>query len=173
MHGPVPDIPIRKPTKHELNTYNQITLTSFERWDPDLFLTSESHKLNELRINHDGTQSDAETNHFTINVIAKCASLIRDHIFYVSSVRHYKKEEISFSYSSKLWDIPLKVAKRTLNATENFSYSSICGHYTRRRRASHGRREHIRLSGNISRFCTEIVTHNYTQIGATLHVFTI
>ena len=80
MHRPVPYISIRKPTKHESNTCNQVTLTSFERWDPDLFLTSESHKLNELGITHDGTQSNTETNHLTINAMAKYASNKGPHI---------------------------------------------------------------------------------------------
>ena len=164
MHGPVPYIPIRKPTKHELNTCNQVTLTSFERWDPSLFLTSEDHVVNELVITYNDIQDDTGMNHLTINAMAKYASLIRNQTFHASSVRHSKKGEINFSYLSELWDIPLKVAKRTLDVTENFYYSSIHGPFTRRRRASHGRREHVRLSGNLSRFCTDTFPSNVISL---------
>ena len=58
MHGPVPYIPIRKPTKHELDTCNQVTLTSFERWDYDLFLTDENYELNDLHVTYNNIRDD-------------------------------------------------------------------------------------------------------------------
>ena len=53
MHEPVQYVSRCKPTKFELDMCDQVTLTSFERWDPDLFLTEKSNKLSELYETHD------------------------------------------------------------------------------------------------------------------------
>ena len=63
-----------------------------------------------------------------------------------------------------LWNIPLDVAKRTLNSTIRFHYSEIHGGLTRRRRAGHGIREHPRLSGNLSKFASDTFFSNVTSL---------
>ena len=164
MYRPVSYIPIRKPMKRKLDTCNQVTLTSCERWDPDLFLTNESYKLSDLYVTHNDIRNNVGTNLFTVNAINNYISSIIDHVYCTSSLRHSEKREISSSNLSKLWDIPFKVAKRTLDTAKNFSYSSVNGTFTRRRRASHCHFEHLQLSGHLSCFCTDTFPSNVISL---------
>ena len=91
-------------------------------------------------------------------------NILMTNVSHIMSMRHSKKGEIDAPTLSYLWDIPLHIAQRTIKVTENFAYSSISGPFTRRRRASHGRREHVKLSGHLSRFCTDTFTSNVTSL---------
>ena len=161
LHGPVPFIPVRKPTKDEFHSCEHVILTSFERWDPNLFLSDATHNISKFHFDNGEKERYHDVSPSSITHIM---STVLDCIQNVWSVKHTKKGEIDASYLSKLWDIPLKVARKTLAATENFHYSSISGPFTRRRRASHGTREHFRLSGNLSRFCTDTFFSNVTSL---------
>ena len=163
MHGPVPYLPVRKPSDEEYDSCPMLELTSFERWDPNLFLSDESINLDQICVNPDEIDHDIQVNSSIVSFMPQFLCDIINTCYNISSMRHSKKGEIDAPTLSKLWDIPLNTAKRTLKVTENFAYSSISGPFTRRRRASHGRREHVRLSGPLSRFCTDTFTSNVTS----------
>ena len=52
LHGPVPYVPVRKPTKDELYSFEHIILTNLERWDPSLFLSDTNHNISDFHFDN-------------------------------------------------------------------------------------------------------------------------
>ena len=93
--GPVPFIPVHRPTENELKYCECINLTSEERWEPDLFLSSNifiNSSLAESRSTLDLTSSWLMHD-------------ILHNMYAIKSMRYIKKGEMQPDELSKLWNI--------------------------------------------------------------------
>ena len=159
MNGPVPFIPVRKPTDNDLEFCEIYDITSPEEWNPS-HIFGDSHDFQhisavDLELHKSSPDhlifSEYNIQHMMNNIHISSSSLTR-------------KREMDPQTLAELWNIPLDSAKRTLHSTIRYHYSEIHGGLTRRRRAGHGRREHPRLSGNLSRFASDTFFSNVTSL---------
>ena len=138
----MPYIPVRKPRISELENSSHVDITSTDPWIPDLFVDQSVNAYNSnTQFQYDNTAQQVLN-----NIIAQV---------HIDSISSSKSNEIDPVKLSRLWDINLDDAKRTILATEQHHVSVPHGQLTRHRRAGHGRREHRSLSGHLSRFCSD------------------
>ena len=160
MNGPVPYLPVRKPTADDIASCEIFDITSPEEWNPSLIFNNHHDFQHVSNVEIEIKKFSVDSYIFNDTEL----QLMMQNIFCISSTHHTKKGEINPQSLARLWNIPLEHAKRTLQTTDKFHFSEIHGGLTRRRRAGHGKREHPRLSGNLSRFASDTFFSNVTSL---------
>ena len=108
-NGPIPFIRARYPTDTDLDDYEWIELKSASEWVP-----YPNKPFNESSLSSSKNLGDQD-----YQVLSNLYSRIQSDIV-ISSVKVNKRgTELSLESLSKLWKIPLRLAKKTLNVTTN------------------------------------------------------
>ena len=143
FHGPIPFIRIRYPTDADMDSYQWITLTSNSDWEPypDTSLVSDiNYQFDKLY-------------HPEITLYDKAYESVN-----VSSIRRKgKSNELTAEMLSRMWNISLRAAKRTLSSTTHTSIRSNEGHLARRYRTNVYQKRYRVLGGDFSRFYTDTI----------------
>lgn len=142
FHGPIPYIYTRYPTDQDLNSYHWLSLTSSGNWEPyDLNLD-----VSEVTTYPSFTNFDHQPSIFDAV----------DFCYNISGVRREGKRSVLTPENlTKMWHIPLNVARQTLQVTEQKSLCTNDGQLSRRLRTDTYQRRYRRLGGPYSRFCTD------------------
>ena len=144
-HGPIPYIPIRYPTDDDMNNYTWINLTSSGEWNPY----------------NEGNDTKSVSNIFTNDYHDEYESIINVHdrlldTIIISGIQQTRRlNQLSPERLSKLWKIPLSVAKRTLKITTHNSIRTKSGNLYSRYRTNTYQRRYRRLGGQFARFYTD------------------
>ena len=150
VHGPTVYLPVRYPTDSGLDDCERIELTSTDHWDPynDPIPTREIYSVEMEQDNENNIEWHTQL----------------EQQIYIHSVKSTTKGELNPSYLSKLWNISLDSAKRTLNSTKQTSMHVIKNGLTRRRMANKSRLDFIRLSGYLADFASDTFFSNVTSL---------
>ena len=151
MKGPVPVIPVLRPTKFEAQTLLRLQLTSREvLWDPHEIC---GHEYNEIE--DDWHRSDP--NYYLFSEISILWSITNRHIktMVVQSLSHFNKCDTSFL--AGLWGIGLIAAQRAIDSTTQTSVRRSDGHgMTRRARTKVYQRRYRQFDGHRGRFSSNV-----------------
>ena len=150
FNGPIPFVRIRYPTDSDLDEYEWIELTSTSEWIPY------SNELSTVS----STCSYANITNYTNQDLRRPINLyskIRSDMI-ISSVKVNKRAgELSPETLSKLWKIPLRLAKKTLNVTTSNYIRTNEGRLSRRFRTDIFQKRYKHLGGMFSRFYTDTI----------------
>ena len=152
VHGPTLYLPVRYPTETEMDECERVVLTSDNGWDP--YADSASQR------NIYSLQSDQYCDDHSM---PEWYATLENQIF-VKSITTTTKGELTPSYLSRLWNISLESAKRTLQSTKQSSMHILKNGLTRRRMANKSRLDFIRLSGYLSDFASDTFFSNVTSL---------
>ena len=155
QHGPTLHLPVRYPTQSEMDECERIELTSSSGWNP--YDSSEHVRAIKSDVSHYGDDSTTQ-----VNDAVELFSILQNKI-QISALTTTVKGELNSSYLSRLWNISLDSAKRTLGATKQNSMHIIKNGLTRRRMANKSRLDHKRLSGYLSDFASDTFMSNVTS----------
>lgn len=150
MHGPTMFLPVRYPSDTGVKECERIELTSMSGWDPygdnitnlsaiDVNLSIQSSKYREL---HTMLEEKA----------------------HIHAITTTTKGELTPSYLSKLWNVSLDLAKRTLQSTKQKPMHILKNDLTRQRMANKSRLDFVRLSGYLSDFASNTFFSNVTSL---------
>ena len=148
-HGPTTYLPVRYPTDIEVQECERLDLTSDNGWNPY------SDHVMQWEINAIDTENDEND----VNLHIQLEKLI-----HIASITTTTKGELSPSYLSKLWNISLDSAKRTLHSTKQTSMHILKNGLTRRRMANKSRLDFHRLSGYLSDFASDTFFSNVVSL---------
>ena len=95
-------------------------------------------------------------------MLTELSTLLQDRI-HIAAITTTVKGELNPSYLSRMWNISLDSAKRTLQATKQTSMHKIKNELTRRRMANKSRLDYKRLSGYLSDFASDTFMSNVTS----------
>ena len=155
QNGPTLHLPVRYPTENELKECERIELTSMSGWSP--YDPSEHVRAIKSQTNSYGDDT-AEV----FNNSQELFSILQEKI-HIHALTTTVKGELNSSYLSRLWNISLDTAKRTLNATKQDSMHIIKNGLTRRRMAHKSRLDYKRLAGYLADFASDTFMSNVTS----------
>ena len=149
MNGPIPFLPISKPTIEDVEYLPRIKLTSDDiEWDPQyLFNGMNSNEYKYLENDTEIYQSIAG-----ITVLEK---VVKYHNQCISAVSHLNNGKFKSEDLANLWGIGLKAAQKTLKATTQLSTRHLNGKIHRRVRTKMHQRRYRQLWGHLSRFASD------------------
>ena len=146
MKGPVPALPVSKPTESDLMVLPKLQLTSDDIiWDPNIIFG-------------DGTESLIQTYETSTDYDISCMMALDKIVEYheINSVRNKARDgKCSAAHLAKLWGIGLKAAERTLASTTQLSRRDIKGNISRRVRTKVHQRRYRQLDGYLGRFSSD------------------
>jgi len=135
-HGPIPHVKSRYPTDDDMETHQWLSLTSKHGWDPY------PEEVSSIRSNANNSNKNLYE--------SLCSSAM------VRSVNRKKgRNTMNVESLSKLWNISLKAAKRTLHSTTHSAIRTKEGFLTRRYRTDLYQRRYNVLGGGFSQFYTD------------------
>ena len=148
-NGPVPYLQVRYPTDDDLNTLPHLNLTSPHGWNPGC-LTSPNKGVAAL------------------NIIDDCkwmSDIFNEHIF-IGSIKHVQSQSLSPEYLSSLWQIPLNIAKRTLETTtqDSIRYKDATGNVLRRVSTKPHQSRYRQLGGFNAHFASDTFKANFISL---------
>ena len=144
QNGPTLHLPVRYPTQAELDECERIELTS-HGWSP----YSNDHYASSSKLERMPHESE----------IPDLSSILQGKI-YIDAITTTVKGELTPSYLSRMWNISLDSARRTLQATNQSSMHKIRNGLTRRRMANKSRLDYKHLSGYLSDFASDTFMSN-------------
>ena len=128
-HGPLPYIPVRRPTNEEILTCDEIILTSTNDWDPYDELSFHLYNVNsedDFNTSFEYDSPDDNDDIFDLMGHRALSQLDSHRILkeatnnnFIHATTSVKKDSLSPSNLSKLWRIGLKTAERTLKSTSH------------------------------------------------------
>ena len=148
-HGPTLYLPVRYPSQDELNECEHLELTSHDLWEPHNLIPSISQLKSTLEKSPDDPLD--------------FSTMIASHI-HIDAITTTVKGDLSPSYLSRLWNVSLDSAKRTLQATKQTSLHIIKNGLTRRRKANRSRLDYIRLNGYLADFASDTFFSNVVSL---------
>ena len=114
FHGPVPYIHVRHPTDAECAECDSFDITSPDDWDPYLFSSDANNISSNIvsGINHSFTYLD-----HSLDLGEELSKHVHIKGIGINSVTKVPAGDLTPEYLSKLWHIPIKIARKTLNST--------------------------------------------------------
>ena len=148
MHGPTMYLPVRYPSDSEMEECERLELTSPDGWDP---------YADNMPLSANAMNTESEL------VEMDLPSQLQDKI-HINSIITTTKGDLTPSYLSRLWNISLDSAKRTLQATKQTSMHTLKNGLTRRRKANRSRLDFERLTGYLADFASDTFFSNVTSL---------
>ena len=149
MNGPIPYIPISKPSWNDLENLPRIILTSDEvDWDPQYIFNGENN------IRYPYLEDDSEITH-CVQGLGIINEVINQHERRISALSYRHSGKLTADKLSRLWGIGVKAADRTLKATTQLSTRHLNGKIHRRVRTRMHQRRYKQLWGHLSRFSSD------------------
>ena len=155
MKGPVPVVPISKPTSEDVTLLRKLQLTSDDiPWDPRSIFGLEDDPINAL-IDYDDD--------YYISCAMDMHILLERHE--IKSMRARERDgKCSAAHLAKLWGIGSKAAERTLTATTQLSRRDMTGNVSRRVRTKVHQRRYRQLDGHLGRFSSDTFFSPYKSL---------
>lgn len=146
MNGPVPFLPISKPTTDDLTLLPRLQLTSDEvTWEPSIIFGS----------THEDSSVIYETDDdYYISGLMQLEEMVSRHNIFALQASG-RDGKCSAAHLSKLWGIGLKAAERTITATTQRSRRDLKGNISRRVRTKVHQRRYRQLDGYLGRFSSD------------------
>ena len=148
-NGPTLYLPVRYPSEDELNNCEHLELTSIDLWEPYETLPTVSEIKMKFSQHDDG--------------LLDLPTMIASHI-HIDAITTTVKGQLSPSYLSRLWNVSLDSAKRTLQATKQTSLHIVKNGLTRRRKANRSRLDFVRLNGYLADFASDTFFSNVVSL---------
>ena len=149
MNGPIPYIPVSKPTLIDLENLPRFKLTSDEiEWDPQYIFKG----MNDSKYSY--LEGDADIA-YCIQGLGILNEVVSQHEMRVSALAHKEKGKINAERLAYLWGIGIKAAERTLKSTTQLSTRHLNGKIHRRVRTRMHQRRYRQLWGHLSRFSSD------------------
>ena len=156
MRGPVPVIPILKPTDLEIQTLPRLQLTSDEViWNPNEIFGNEA----DIPGNDWYIEDDQDYHHVSGLAMLKNAL---NHSKMIKSIEGLPRtSKCNANHLSRLWGIGLKAAQRTIDSTTQMSIRSSHGlGMSKRVRTKVHQRRYRQLDGHLGRFSSDTFFSN-------------
>ena len=160
--GPVPFIPVRKPSEEEMEKCRIFDITNDYPWNPEYFMSSPSQEIDAISVvtwdsaTHEPTPSDA--------LKSICDQM---HIHAINMTSRKDTDPLALS---KLWNISLDNAKRTIKSSEQDKISAPSTTLSRRRRVGRGNQHRKVLHGFLSKFCSDTFKSNVKSLRGNQYV---
>ena len=149
MNGPIPYLPISKPTQNDIEWLPRITLTSDEHeWDPQFIFNGKDTNLYTYLENNFDTP-------YYIQGLTSLHEMVNHNEKRISSLRYSTGEMFSPDKLARLWGICINSTKRTLKATTQLSTRYLNGKIHRMICTRMHQRRHRQLWGHLSRFSSD------------------
>ena len=149
MNGPIPFLPISKPSENDIEGLPRLKLTANDiEWDPQNIFNS---------MNTGGykyLEEDFEIAH-TIQGVSTLEKIAHTHSQRISSISHMHNGKFKAEDLANLWGIGVKAANKTLRATTQLSTRQISGRIHKRVRTRMHQRRYRQLWGHLSRFSSD------------------
>ena len=148
MKGPVPVIPVSKPSNDDIMLLPRLQLTSDEViWEPNIIFGNalEDHGTIYFETNDD----------YYISGIMQLQGIVDQHNTVCSLRTNSMDGKCSATHLSKLWGIGLKAAERTITATTQLSRRDLKDNISRRVRTKVHQRRYRQLDGYLGRFSSD------------------
>ena len=150
MKGPVPVLPVLRPTELEVHTLPRLQLTSSDvTWDPhEIFGQDYSDLVNDWHI--------SDPNYNTVSGMSTLQRIADQYIRTMAVQGSAHNNKCSASFLSDLWGIGLKAAQRTIESTTQRSIKKGNKHgMTKRVRTKVHQRRYRQLDGHLGRFSSD------------------
>ena len=158
MNGPIPYIPISKPTQNDIDYLPWIKLTSDEiEWDPHYIFNKGKSNI------YPYLENDFEISYNIQGLkIIEMAVDLHDKSIAAMALSHSNK--LSPDKLANLWGIGIKAAQRTLKSTTQTSTRYLSGKIHRRVRTRMHQRRYRQLWGHLSRFSSDTFKSNVKSL---------
>ena len=163
MHGPIPYLPVSKPTQNDINYLPWVKLTSDEvEWDPHYI-------FNEGKTNiYPYLEDDFEIS-YNIQGLRTLETAISKHESTIAAMTLSYSGKYSADKLANLWGIGLKAAERTLKFTTQLSTRYLKNKIHRRVRTRMHQRRYRHLQGHLSRFSTDTFESSVKSLRGNLY----
>lgn len=155
MKGPVPVVPISKPTPDDVNMLRRLQLTSDDvLWDLRSIFEVENSLTHSL--------TDYDDDHY-ISCAMDMHMLLG--LYEIKSMRVREKGgKCSATHLAKSWGIGTKAAERIITATTQLSRRDMSGNVSRRVRTKVHQRRYRQLDGHLGRFSSDTFFSPYKSL---------
>ena len=149
MNGPIPYLPISKPSTNDIEFLPRIKLTSDDiEWDP--YAIFNEQRTNEYKyLEHDFDIS------WNIQGLNTLDHIINVHSKRILAISHLNNGKFKAEDLANLWGIGTNAAQRTLNATTQLATRHLNGRVSKRVRTRMHQRRYRQLWGHLSRFSSD------------------
>ena len=170
MHGPISYLPVRYPTDDEIENCLHLELSCGDTpWDP--------MSLSGLFHSNSAAHISAQTSRPHLSHSDLC--LLQDDLYealcsniHIQAVRHSSGKDLTPESLSRLWNISLDAARRTIRSTEQDSLRILHGKISRRVKTKAHQSRYRQLGGYLSHFASDTFKSNikstrgntYTQL---------
>ena len=149
MNGPIPYIPVSKPTWNDLENLPRLKLTSDEiEWDPQYIFNGENNGK------YPYLEDDSNIS-YCVQGLGILNEVVNQHELRISALTHNDKGKLTAERLAHLWGIGVKAAERTLKSTTQLSTRHLNGKIHRRVRTRMHQRRYKQLWGHLSRFSSD------------------
>ena len=149
MNGPIPYLPISKPTSNDIEYLPRIKLTADDiEWDPHSIF-NEPNVSEYKYLEHDFDIS------WNIQGISTLKQVVQSHSNRISAITHLNNGKFKAEDLANLWGIGINAAQRTLKSTTQLSTRHLNGKIHRRVRTKVHQRRYRQLWGHLSRFSSD------------------
>ena len=148
-NGPIPYIPISKPTQNDIEWLPRITMTSDENeWGPLFIFNSNDTNL------YTYLENDFDILH-NIQCLTSLREMVNHHEKRISSLKYSASKKSSPDKLARLWGIGINAAKRTLKTTTQLSTRYLNGKIHRRVCTRMHQRRYRQLWGDLYRVSSD------------------
>ena len=149
MNGPIPYLPVSKPSLNDVEYLPRIQITSDEiEWDPhSIFNTSQPSVYKYLE-----QDLDISWNVKGTNILSQ---IVQTHNSRISAIAHLNDGKFKADDLANLWGIGSSATARTLKATTQLATRYLNGKIHRRVRTRMHQRRYRQLWGHLSRFSSD------------------
>ena len=149
MNGPIPYLPISKPTNEDIEYLPRIKLTSDDiEWDPQEIFNNTSKQV------YSYLEEDFNISSYVQGISALNAA-VQYHTERISAISHQYNGKFKAEDLANLWGIGIKAAEKTLKSTTQLSTRHLNGKVHRRVRTKMHQRRYRQLWGHLSRFSSD------------------
>lgn len=155
MHGPISYLPVRYPSDLEIDECIHLQLSSGDnQWDP---FSLQGFQLSATSVKRDDLSTVSD---FDLSIIQSdmCEDIVTGINF--SALHHSSRKLLSPEDLSKLWNISIEAAKRTIDKTTQDHIRTHKGHPNRRIRTSAHQNRYRQLGGYLSTFASDTFKSN-------------
>ena len=147
-YGPTACLNTRYPTNFELENCQYLQLTSLDEWNP--YHEDENIAISDVSAFHFDFEKDTD-NFLDSDLYLRLLDSVN-----VGAINHTSSRSMTPENLSKLWNIPIKSASKTLDATTQHHIKTINnGKIHRRSRTEPHQRQYRQLGGPYSRFSSD------------------
>ena len=121
MNGPIPYVPVSRPSQHDIEYLPRLTLTRDDvEWDPQ-YIFNEGQQTIHPYLENDYILS------YDIQGLRALSEMVTQHESRISALAHMNSGKLTANEIATLWGIGIKAAERTLRSTTQLSTRHLNG----------------------------------------------